>query len=182
MTRSELVIFLPLVGAIVGAVGGALANGLYRSWEAQQAEGRELRGLLLLISFEIFDNNMLLHDDEDDELSLLGVLSIGRLRTDNWDRSAARLTQLLPPLDVQTLAVYYSHIAEMQATVDSPSTPRDESVEALLAADGGKAIELGNAGRWVIKHKHIEETDRVLPAPEPPGHSANDEGSATDRR
>jgi hypothetical protein len=170
-----------LVLIIISAFGGAWANSWYRDQEAKKAEDRELRGLLILIDWEILDNNKRLHDDEGDEISLLGVLAIDRLRTENWDRSAARLTQLLPPLHVHALAAYYSIIAEIQATVESPVTPRDESVEAMLADQGSRAVELGNAARWLINHEYVKEIDRVLPVPEPHGHSAIDEGAATDR-
>jgi hypothetical protein len=170
-----------LILIIISAFGGAWANGWYRSWEAQKAEDRELRGLLILIDWEILDNNKRLHDDEGDEISLFGVLAIDRLRTESWDRSAARLTQLLPPLHVHTLSAYYSIVAEVQSTVESPVTPRDESVEAMLAEQGSQAVDLGNAARWLINDEYVKETDRVLPVPEPPGHSAIDEGAATDR-
>jgi hypothetical protein len=170
-----------LILIIISAFGGAWANSWYRSWEAKKAEDRELRGLLILIDWEILNNNKRLHDDEGDEISLFGVLAIDGLRTESWDRSAARLTQLLSPLHVYALSAYYSHIAEIQPAIESPVTPREEWVEAMLAEQGSQALELGNAARWLINHEYIKETDRVLPVPEPPGHTAIDEGAATDR-
>jgi hypothetical protein len=170
-----------LILIIISAFGGAWANSWYRDQEAKKAEDRELRGLLILIDWEILNNNKRLHDEEGDEISLFAVLAIDRLRTESWDRSAARLTQLLPPLHVHALSAYYGHIADIQAAIESPVTPRDESVEAMLAEQGSQAVELGNAARCLINHEYIKETDRVLPVPEPPGHTAIDEGAATDR-
>ena len=170
-----------LILIIFSAFGGAWANSWYRDWEAKKAEDRERRGLLLLLDWEILDNDKRLHDDEGDQISLIAVLAIDRLRTESWDRSAARLTQLLPPFHVHTLAAYYSLIAEIQSTAESPTTPRDDYVEAMLAERARQAVELGNAARWLISHEHVKETDRVLPVPQPPGHSEGDEEAATDR-
>jgi hypothetical protein len=170
-----------LILIVISAFGGAWANSLYRDQEAKKAEDRELRGLLILIDWEILDNNKRLHDDEGDEISLFAVLAIDRLRTESWDRSAARLTQLLPPLHVHALAAYYNQMAEIQSIAESPATPRDESVEAMLAEQGSRAVELGNAARGLIHHEYVKEADRVLPVPQSPGQLEGDEGSATDR-
>jgi hypothetical protein len=82
---------------------------------------------------------------------------------------------------VYTLAVYYSLIADIQAATESPATPRNDDIAALLNEQASRAIELGNAARWSINHEYIKEADRLLPVPEPPGQSGNEEGAATDR-
>lgn len=170
-----------LILIIISAFGGAWANSWQRDQEAKKAEDRELRGLLVLIDWEILNNNKRLHDDEGDEISLFAVLAIDGLRTESWDRSAARLTQLLPPLHVHALSAYYSQITEIQAAIESPVTPREEWVDAMLAEQGRQAVELGNAARGLIHHEYIKEVDRVLPVPEPPDHSAIEEGAVTNR-
>jgi hypothetical protein len=165
-SNSVLIVFLPLIGAVVGGVVGAWANSWYRGRETKKAEDRERLALLRLIDLEIFDNNKLL--DDEDAVSLFDVLAMGRLRTESWDGSAARLTQLLPPLTVHALAAYYSLIVDIQAATESPATPRDDSVAKILAERGSRAVEMGNATRWLINHEYFEDADPVLPVPEPP--------------
>ena len=56
MTVSGLLIFLPILSAIIGA----WANSWYRNREAKKAEDREREGLLRIIDAEVYENNRLL--------------------------------------------------------------------------------------------------------------------------
>jgi hypothetical protein len=173
MVDSEWIIFLPLVGAIVGGFVGAVATGLVRSIQDRNARNQERKGLLLLIDIEIFDNNKHLNGCIE-EGGWFDVLSINRLRTGIWDDSKTRLTQLLSPIAVHALAVYYMKIAEIPESVESVATPRNESTVAVLAEGAEGAIELGDAARRLIHREYIKEPDYALPIPEQPSISDKD--------
>ena len=64
-TNSGLIVFLPLVGAIVGGIVGAWANSWYRNREDKKAQQQKCKGLLLLICHEVLWNNIALHDADD---------------------------------------------------------------------------------------------------------------------
>jgi hypothetical protein len=178
MTNSGLIVFLPLVAAFVGAIIGAWANSWYRDREAKKAEDRERMGLLLLIDLEVHDNNQRLHDCIKDEARLFDLLSINKPRTDIWDGSAARLTQLLTPLEVRALALYYRQIAEILEAIESSATPRHESIAAILSKAGSRAIELGDETRELIHLRYFKESQPPL-RPAPPSIRARDLRKAT---
>ena len=167
MTNSSLIVFLPLVAAFVGAIIGAWANSWYRNREAKKAEVREREGLLLLIDLEVHYNNEHLDNCIRDEAKLFDLLSIIKLRTDFWDGSAARLTQLLAPLEVGALTVYYKEIARIRDVIEWSGTPRHESIAAALSNYGKGAIEMGDAIRDLIHTNYFKgkPPQQLIPIP-----------------
>jgi hypothetical protein len=77
MTNSGLIVFLPLVAAIVGA----WANGLYRDWQDKKARKRERNGLLMLIYYEASFNDTGLKIATPHPTKVI----VDTLRTDAWD-------------------------------------------------------------------------------------------------
>jgi hypothetical protein len=108
MTNSDLIIFLPLVGAILGA----WANGLYRDWQDKKARRRERVGLLTLIFYEVDFN------DSGLKVATLGparTIIAHNLRTDAWDEAQSKLAPELPFEYLRQLAHYYGQIKLLKA-------------------------------------------------------------------
>jgi hypothetical protein len=109
MTNTGLIVFLPLVGAVVGAVFGAFANGLYRDWQDKKARDREREGLVRLIAAEVATNNAAfttLTKAANIELDLRTAV-----RTTVWDESKVSLAQLMPANYIAQLTEYYTVIS-----------------------------------------------------------------------
>src|SRR3712207_3297022 len=101
--NTGLIVFLPLIGAIlggiIGAVGGAYANSRYRDQEVKKTEDRELNALLLLIDAEVVDHikNIMnatdIHESpsEGQRPPVPGVFNDFVMpRTEDWDRIKER--------------------------------------------------------------------------------------------
>jgi hypothetical protein len=90
---------LPLVGAILGAiiggVVGAYANSRARVRETKETEDRERKGLLLLISAEVYDNDITFRTQTRPSNVATG------LTTNVWDNSQVRLANLLTTRKLQ---------------------------------------------------------------------------------
>jgi hypothetical protein len=90
MPDSEWIVFLPLVGAVVGGIVGAWANSWYRDREAKKAQDRELRGLLALITSEVDFNRAVLKAIvgmiSEDHTEEAAIRTISALRTETGDR------------------------------------------------------------------------------------------------
>ncbi len=97
MAGSGLLVFLPLVGAILGAVVGgfvgAYANGRIRDREERKARERELKALLLLVDVEIWANDERLKACIDQ--GSFDPFAVAGLRTEDWDSSKAKLAELV---------------------------------------------------------------------------------------
>lgn len=121
MSDTGLIVFLPLAGAVLGAIIGAWANSLYRNRERKQKEKEERTSLMFLIDTEVGFNAMRL------EMVSKGPPSnaVPYLRTDVWDTSQARLAQLLPTVHMKKLAPYYEQIRMVKEFgIGSKESPR----------------------------------------------------------
>jgi hypothetical protein len=85
-SNSVLIVFLPLIGAVVGGVVGAWANSWYRGREAQKADDRERESLLRIIDAEVYENMRLLKDMRTDPDISEKYPSRAALSTDVWDQ------------------------------------------------------------------------------------------------
>ncbi len=180
MKDSALIVFLPLVGAVLGAIVGALANGWYRDREAKKAEDREREGLLRLIDLEVQYNKLQLHIGIKGEARLFDLLSINKPSTDIWDRSAVRLTQLLTPIEASALAVYYKEIAKILNAIEASATPRHEAIVSTLSKAGSVAVEQGDKVIELLRIRYFEGKQPPQ-IPMPPSISARDLRKATDQ-
>jgi len=80
-SNSVLIVFLPLIGAVVGGIVGAWANSWYRGQEAQKADDRERESLLRIIDAEVYENMRLLKDMRTDPFVLVRhYASVRRIR------------------------------------------------------------------------------------------------------
>jgi hypothetical protein len=111
--NSALIVFLPLIGAVVGA----WANSWYRNREAEKARDEEREGLLILLSMEVSTNNRSL------ETFLMGLAATpdenrasvaATLGSEAWDESKVRLAQLIPANFLAMLALCYNRIELMR--------------------------------------------------------------------
>ncbi len=55
MSGSGLIVLLPLVGAGVGALIGAVATGVVTAWREMKARDREREGLLRVIDAKLYE-------------------------------------------------------------------------------------------------------------------------------
>jgi hypothetical protein len=110
MTDSALIVFLPLVGAVVGAVFGAFANGLYRDWQDKKARDREREGLMLLIGAEIAGHQEAFKDAHIRK----GILGRNTFSTEVWDESRVRLAQLLSTDHMTAVTRYYAELVKVR--------------------------------------------------------------------
>jgi hypothetical protein len=85
-SNSVLIVFLPLIGAVVGGVVGAWANSWYRGREARKADDRERESLLRIIDAEVYENMRLLKDMRTDPGISEKYPSRAALSTDVWDQ------------------------------------------------------------------------------------------------
>jgi hypothetical protein len=113
MSNSGLTIFLPIVAAFVGAIIGAWANSWYRNREVMKAEVQELKAILLLISAEVYVNDLTLRRGLREGPARSWVAR--GLFTNVWDQSHVRLANLLTThevaaFEVAALAEYYAAV------------------------------------------------------------------------
>jgi len=111
-TNPGLIVFLPLVGAILGGIVGAWAHSWYRDREAKKAEDRERMGLMSLIHAEVDVNDSFLDLAEDPKVppgyGWPDDALASSLETSVWDQSQTRLAQLLPTGEVMAILNYYA--------------------------------------------------------------------------
>ncbi len=117
MSGSGLLVLLPLVGVVVGAV----ANGLYRDWQDKRTRTRERVGLLRIVDAEIYENNRLLQIIKKDP-DLTKYPSMSSLSTSAWDQSRTRLADLLSKDQEHlfSLVRHYALIVRIRAALDDP--------------------------------------------------------------
>ncbi len=117
MSGSGLLVLLPLVGVVVGAV----ANGLYRDWQDKRTRIRERVGLLRIVDAEIYENNRLLQIIKKDP-DLTKYPSMSSLSTSAWDQSRTRLADLLSKDQEHlfSLVRHYALIVRIRAALDDP--------------------------------------------------------------
>jgi hypothetical protein len=87
---SGLIVFLPLVGVIVGT----LATGVVRAYQDWMGRRRERKGLLRIIDAEVYENNEVLYRMITDPDLSEQYPSRAAQSEDAWDQSRARLAQL----------------------------------------------------------------------------------------
>jgi hypothetical protein len=139
MSKSGLIAVLPLVAAsLVGAIIGAVANGLYRDWQDKKAQKRERNGLLMLIYYEVNFNDSGLKSATPYPTKIIA----DTLRTDAWDKAQAKLAQELPIDYVQQLAHYYGQIMLLKAwsSVEDTEFAADARQTVQIALESGKMI------------------------------------------
>jgi hypothetical protein len=90
MSGSGLLVFLPLLAAIVSTLIGAYANGWYRDRQDKKAREREREGLLRIIDPELYENIRLLRGIEKNA-DLAKYPSQSHVSTDAWNQSRARV-------------------------------------------------------------------------------------------
>lgn len=133
---------------VVSAFGGALANGRRRDKEAEKADTRERRGLLLLIDSEVRYNTTLLMTAMDNT----AARHVKNLRTDTWDNVMDRMAQLLPPEDTHELSQYYGHVRllRMRPPPEGQKPPPDKwgNIEGVMRKDA-------QIVRLAMKHKAL---------------------------
>lgn len=134
MTNSGLIVFLPLVGAVlggvVGAIGSAWANSRYRDREAKKAEDRDRYGLLLLIHAELHHNEFILIELIDNP-GKPQLDTYWNFQTDTWTSSRVRLAQLLSIDHITALANYYSWLESFADILNDDRMPFDEKFDEV---------------------------------------------------
>jgi hypothetical protein len=121
-TNSGLIVLLPLVGAVVGAIVGAGANSWYRNREEKKAQRRELRGLMTLVAAEHAHHYPTLRLLAS-EPSLVDARSVTNLQTAVWDDTKVKLALLLSTDRVVALVRYYDQIQSILDNLKDEEMP-----------------------------------------------------------
>jgi len=126
MSGSGLLVFLPLVAAIVGAIIGAYANGWYRDRQDKKAREREREGLLRIIDAELYENIRLLRGIAKNA-DLAKYPSQSHMSTDAWNQSRARLGEFLSEDRDHIFALnrHYTLVVRIRATLEDPEPLKD---------------------------------------------------------
>ena len=110
MGTLEAATIAALSGAFLGAVVSAVASYLLRRWEQRSSQRSELVGILQLLSVETAHNANLLEEFGENPGRATDAYR-STLRSDVWEETRVRLSQLLPLLGDRTLladlAEYY---------------------------------------------------------------------------
>ena len=155
MTGTDLIVFLPLIaaigGAIVGGFVGAWANNLYRDREAKKAWDRERDGLRLLVDDEISHNRGILARFTWEPADLLNAEEVYGLSMDAWQDARVRLAQLADEEHFALFADYYRGLQDLSNLVlnrerrHNPKTDAQQIVQwALEAGEKAQAYRYGN--------------------------------------
>lgn len=114
------IVFLPLIGVIVGAV----ATGLVRAYQDWMGRRRERKGLLRIIDAEVYENNEVLKEMiTDPDLAEQYPSRRAALSANAWQQSRARLAQLLRPDHIKSLVAHYASISRIMATLGDRNVP-----------------------------------------------------------
>ena len=180
MSIADLMPYLPLAGAVVGANIGAFANGLYRDWQDRKAQRRERDGLLRIIDSEVYENNAVLEGMIDYPGLADQYPSRAAVVTDAWDQAQGRMAQLLPSDHFTLLVRHYASVRRIRVVLKDPEAPTSkrkgkdmrvklENVKkkrlVALSALANSAYQDGEAIRQKGK-KYIKTLPEYYPEPE----------------
>jgi hypothetical protein len=168
MSGSGLLVFLPLLAAIVSTLIGAYANGWYRDRQDKKAREREREGLLRIIDPELYENIRLLRGIEKNA-DLAKYPSQSHVSTDAWNQSRARLGEFLFEDQDYIFALnrHYALVVRIGATLEDPEELKqslsrrdrrdrtmrarvagaDESGKNLLSILANRALAAGETAR-----------------------------------
>jgi hypothetical protein len=189
MVDSSLLVFLPLVAAIVSALLGAYANGWYRDRQDKKAREREREGLLRIIDAELYENIRLLREIAKNA-DLAKYPSQSHVSVDAWNQSRARLAESLSENQDHIFAFnrHYALVVRIRATLEDPealknSLSRKERrnlgvQDAVSRADErGKNLLSILANRALTAGENARSKGEKYIGPLPDYHAADEEPS-----